>query len=76
MNSLPQHTLPQQSVPFVLGSCDAAGGELCLPELYFTCCHDQKNYARGYESIAGSTLLSAQILGYASSFGYAESMGW
>lgn len=49
--------------PYMLGVLDAESGELCLPELYFTQKGQQREFAEGYESVVGRTLLSDQVMG-------------
>ncbi len=46
---------------FTFGNADARHGASCLPELYFTHPADKLDYATGFESVAGETLLSRQI---------------
>jgi hypothetical protein len=48
--------------PYQLGALDAEKGEFCLPELYFATRTQKDEYAVGYESVAGRTLLSGQVL--------------
>jgi hypothetical protein len=55
----PDHGL----TPWQMGAQDANEGDYCLPELFFTDHQLQIEYAQGYESIAGRTLLSDQVLG-------------
>jgi hypothetical protein len=49
--------------PAMLGELDAQSGMLCLPEIYFTCRVQKREYAKAYEAAVGQTLLSGQILG-------------
>jgi hypothetical protein len=46
-----------------LGRMDAQRGQLCVPEIYYTNIEDHRAYARGYETVAGRTLLSRFHLG-------------
>ncbi len=48
-------------LPRIFGTQDAQHGASCLPELYFTHPSDKLEYAQGFESVAGETLLSRQI---------------
>lgn len=54
---------PATKQAFRLGVLDARLGDLCVPAMYFRHSDDMKAYAMGYESVAGPTLLSRQILG-------------
>jgi hypothetical protein len=47
--------------PYDVGVLDAEDGRLCLPEMYFARNSHKVEYALGYESVAGPTLLSAQV---------------
>lgn len=51
------------SIPFIYGAQDAASGLSCIPEMYFVRRDDQREYARGHQSVAGVTLLSGQLVG-------------
>lgn len=48
--------------PWELGQMDAHDGLLCVPGDYFVRPDQMVEYALGYESVAGPTLLSRQIL--------------
>lgn len=48
--------------PYALGELDAQDNEPCVPEMYFAQRTQMEEYARGYEAVAGWTLLSAAIL--------------
>lgn len=50
-----------RSYAITFGRQDAAHGATCLPELYFANRVDKLDYVRGYESVAGETLLSRQV---------------
>lgn len=49
--------------PAMLGELDAQSGLLCLPEVYFACRVQMREYAKAYEAAVGQTMLSTQILG-------------
>lgn len=49
--------------PFMLGALDAEKGELCVPAMYYTQIGQCREYAEGYESVVGRTLLSDQVMG-------------
>lgn len=49
------------SLPSVFGQQDARLGALCLPELFFSNAADKLEYVRGFELVAGETLLSRQV---------------
>ena len=49
--------------PFMLGVLDAERNALCIPEIYYIRRGDMLEYAEGFESVAGPTLLSSQLLG-------------
>ena len=46
-----------------LGAYAAQLGEICCPESYFVFIQDKRDYCRGYQSVAGATLTTAQFLG-------------
>lgn len=48
--------------PFMLGALDAQRGELCVPEMYYTKRGQICEYAEGFESVKGRTMLSGQLL--------------
>ncbi len=48
--------------PYMLGVLDAERGELCVPEMYFTKRGQMCEYAEGYESVAGETVTTRQVL--------------
>lgn len=54
---------PATKQAFRIGVLDARLGDLCVPSMYFRHRDDVRAYAMGYESVAGPTLLSRQILG-------------
>ena len=49
--------------PFMLGVLAAERGELCVPEVYYTKRGQMREFADGFESVAGETLSTCQILG-------------
>ena len=52
----------QEPEAYRLGQRDARDKAMCLPELYFMRRSQVIAYARGFESVAGATILSRQIL--------------
>lgn len=63
INVTARHLAAQQEPEaYRLGQRDAQDGEYCLPELYFVRRAQLIAYAHGYESVAGATLLSRQVL--------------
>jgi hypothetical protein len=62
MNSVAQTSHNDLSFAFQLGKLDAEDGVGCVPEMYFARRSQIREYARAYESVAGPTMLSQQIL--------------
>ena len=57
------NTMQPMDIAYRFGAQDARDGDSCVPEMFFTDRARQKAYARGHVSVAGWTLLSADILG-------------
>ena len=53
----------QEPEAYRLGQRDARDKAMCLPELYFMRRSQVIAYARGFESVAGATILSRQVAG-------------
>lgn len=62
MNSVAQNSHNDLSFAFQIGKLDAEDGVGCVPEMYFARRDQIVDYALGYESVTGPTLLSQQIL--------------
>lgn len=56
---------PATSPAYRLGAYAAQLQEICIPENYFVFRNDQKEFCRGYVSVAGHTITTRQILGVA-----------
>jgi hypothetical protein len=53
----------KHSLAYIFGAQDAAQRLLCVPEMLYTHIEDKRDYCRGYESVAGSTLTTGYFLG-------------
>ena len=59
-NSLPVVSITSK-LAYTFGTADAKHGASFAPEMYFTHPSDKREYALGYESIAGRTVFTAQF---------------
>lgn len=54
---------PATTPAYRLGAYAAQLGEICVPEQMFVFIQDQRDFCKGYASVAGATLTTTQFLG-------------
>lgn len=54
---------PAMTAAYRLGAYSAQLGEICVPEQMFVFIHDQRDFCKGFASVAGATLTTVQFLG-------------
>lgn len=61
VDASPEPTVSELVTPKMMGALDAEQGHLCVPEMYYTQWGQMLEYAEGFESVAGETILSLSI---------------
>lgn len=51
------------SIPYIWGAQDAAAGQPCVPEMQWVRRSDQRDYAAGFASVSGPTMVTRQFVG-------------